>query len=212
MIASLLKNELKELHSFLRRNYRELVVLGSATLFLTLDEYNPVWNQWFSADLYYAILPMLVIIFLRRNTLDFGLRLGNRRIWVLHVGITCLIALPLVYLASRTSSFQGYYTIDEFNPARYFLETTAFLLAWEFMFRGFLLFGLKDRLGELSILMQMVPFVLLHIGKPEVETISTIVMGIYLGYIAYRGNSYWPAFIIHLFLNVSLVFFVNLYS
>ncbi len=211
MVAGLLKNELKELYSFLRRNYRELVVLGSATLFLTLNEYNPVWKLWFSGDLYYAFMPLLVILaLLRENPLDFGIRPGNARVWGIYTVVTCLIALPVVYLASRTSTFQSYYTIEQFSPLRYFLETIAYLLAWEFIFRGFLLFGLRSRLGELSILVQMLPFALLHIGKPEVETISTIVMGVYLGYIAYRGNSYWPAFFVHLFINVSLVFFVNL--
>jgi len=73
-----------------------------------------------------------------------------------------------------------------------------------------LLFGLKEKLAEKSILVQMVSFVLLHFGKPEIETLSTILTGIYFGYIVYRGNSYWPAFIIYLFINISLVYFVNL--
>jgi len=55
----------------------------------------------------------------------------------------------------------------------------------------------------------MVPFVLLHIGKPGLETLSTIITGILFGYIAFRGKSYWPAFIIHLFINVFFVLLVN---
>ena len=62
----------------------------------------------------------------------------------------------------------------------------------------------------MSILVQMIPFVLIHFGKPELETISTIPMGIYFGYVAYRGNSYWPAFIIHMFINILFRIFVNL--
>ena len=57
---------------------------------------------------------------------------------------------------------QAYYFIEQFRPALYLLETGAYLLAWEFIFRGFLLFGLKEKLGETSILVQMVPFVLLE--------------------------------------------------
>ncbi len=56
----------------------------------------------------------------------------------------------------------------------------------------------------------MIPFVLIHFGKPELETLSTIITGLYFGYIAYRGNSYWPVFIIHLFINVFFVAAVNL--
>jgi membrane protease YdiL (CAAX protease family) len=77
------------------------------------------------------------------------------------------------------------------------------------MFRGFLLFGLKEKFKEGSVLLQMIPFALLHLGKPELETISTIITGILFGYVAYRGKSYWPAFIIHLFINVFFVALIN---
>ena len=208
---NLLKNEFAEIYSFSKRNYSELVVLSLATVFLTLNRYHPLWNQWFSSLLYYAILPLLVIILLlRKNPLDFGFRLGNGRIWGLHVAITFLVGLPVLYFVSRSSAFQAYYTIEQFEPLGYALRISAYLFSWEFLFRGFLLFGLKGKMKEVSILVQMVPFVLLHFGKPEAETISTILMGLYFGYVVYRGNSYWPAFIIHLFINVSFVFFVNL--
>ena len=99
--------------------------------------------------------------------------------------------------------------MPQFNAGKYALETIVYLFAWEFIFRGFLLFGLKERFSDGSILIQMIPFVLTHLGKPEIETISTIIMGIYFGYVAYRGNSFWPAFIIHTFINITFVVFVN---
>jgi membrane protease YdiL (CAAX protease family) len=77
------------------------------------------------------------------------------------------------------------------------------------MFRGFLLFGLKEKFKEGSILIQMIPFVLLHIGKPELETISCLFTGILFGYMAYRGKSFWPAFTIHLFINIYFVALIN---
>ena len=210
-MINLLKNEFKEIYFFSKRNYSEIVVISLATLFLTLNEYHAIWNQWFSALFYYALLPILVIVvLLRKRPLDFGFRLGNHKLWGFHAAITCIVVLPILYVISRSSAFLGYYTIEQFEPLKYSLETSAYLFAWEFLFRGFLLFGLKKKLREVSILVQMVPFALLHFGKPEMETVSTILGGVYLGYIGYRGNSYWPAFIIHLFINISLVFLVNL--
>ncbi|MFC1994415.1 CPBP family intramembrane glutamic endopeptidase, partial [Chloroflexota bacterium] len=114
-----------------------------------------------------------------------------------------------LYFGSRNPSLAKYYTIEQFGLFRYSLEAIVILFSREFMFRGFLLFGLKEEFREKSILIQMVPFALLHLGKPELETISTIPMGIYLGYIAYRGNSCWPAVIIHLFINIIFRVFVN---
>ena len=207
----MLKNEIRELYLFLKRNYVNVVVIGCATLFLALDSYHMIWNYWFSDLFYYFFLPLLVIaLLLRRNPLDFGFRLGNPGIWGLHVAVVVVIGIPVLFAASRLPEIRDYYTIEQFSIIIYSLKTAAALFAWEFIFRGFLLFGLKEKLGEASIIIQMVPFALLHIGKPEIETLSTILTGIYFGYIVYRGGSYWPAFIIHIFINLAIVYFVNL--
>jgi membrane protease YdiL (CAAX protease family) len=210
-MTKLFRQELREIASFFRRNYREIVVIGLATLFLTIAGYHPIGPPWVSSLIYFLILPILTItVILRRNPLDFGLRLGNIKVWGFYVIATLIVALPILYVASRSPVLANYYTMPQFDAVKYSLETTVYLFAWEFIFRGFLLFGLKDKLKDSSILVQMVPFVLVHFGKPEIETISTILTGIYFGYVAYRGNSYWPAFIIHLFINIIFLIFVNI--
>ena len=210
-MSTLFKKELQEMACFFRRNYREIVLISLATLFLTVAGYHPIGPPWVSSLIYFAVLPILTItIILRRNPLDFGLRLGNFKVWGFYVIATLIVALPILYIASRSSVLAEYYTIQQFDAVKYCLETIPYLFAWEFLFRGFLLFGLKEKLKESSILVQMIPFVLVHFGKPEIETISTILTGIYFGYVPYRGNSYWPAFIIHLFINILFVIFVNI--
>ena len=209
-LLKLAKAELRQIASFCTGNYKEITVIGLATLFLTLAAYHPIGPPWLSSLIYFAALPVLTItLILRRNPLDFGLRLGNWKVWSLYVVATIIVLLPILYLASRIPALANYYTRHQFDVGKYILETVVYLLAWEFIFRGFLLFGLKDKLKDISILVQMVPFVLVHIGKPELETLSTIITGIYFGYVAYRGNSYWPAFIIHAFINIPFLIFVN---
>lgn len=206
-----IKRELKELLLFIKNNYRELVIIGAATLFITLKRYHVIESVWLTSFIYLFILPLTtIVIILRRNPLDFGLRFGNVKIWSIHVVITILIGLPVLYFASGFESLEGYYADSRFDLVTYIYETVIYMLGWEYIFRGFILFGLKHKLGEISILVQMIPFVLLHLGKPEVETISTIFVGIYLGYVAYRGNSFWPAFIIHVFINIMFLVFVNI--
>jgi membrane protease YdiL (CAAX protease family) len=210
-LLELSRRELREIAGFFRRNYNEIIVIGLATLYLTLAAYHPIGPPWISSVIYFAMLPVLtIVLLLRKNPLDFGLRPGNVRVWSFYVVVTFIIALPVLYLASRSSALSHYYTEPQFNVPRYSLQTIVYLFAWEFIFRGFMLFGLKGKLKELSILVQMVPFVLLHIGKTEIETISTILTGLYFGYVAYRGNSFWPAFIIHVFINISFLIFVNI--
>ena len=206
----LFKEELGGIKEFFKRNGREIVIVVFATLFLVLHEYHPIQNEWLSVFLYYGVFPILVIIIiLRKNPLDFGLRWGSPRIWWFYVFVTCVIAAAILYASSFSTSLQDYYRQADFNLFTYFLTQVISLSASEFMYRGFLLFGLKDKFGELSILLQTIPFVLLHLGKPEMETISTIITGLLFGYIAYRGKSFWPAFIIHLFINLFFVGIIN---
>jgi len=159
--------------------------------------------------IYYAILPFLtILIILRKNPLDYGFRIGNYKLWGFYVAITVVIGIPVSYISSHFSSVSHYYTrcFDNYN---FLTQIIPFLFAWEYLLRGFLLFGLMKKFKEASILIQMVPFVLLHFGKPEIETLFCIPMGLWLGFVAYRGKSFWPAFIIHVFINITLKYFVN---
>jgi membrane protease YdiL (CAAX protease family) len=181
-----------------------------STLFLVLAIYRPIGSSLVvSYTVYYIILPALtILIILRKNPLDFGLRLGNYKLWGFYVAITVLIAIPALYIGSFFSSVGQYYA-KPFDYYSFFTQMVPLLFAWEYLLRGFLLFGLKERFKEVSILIQMVPFVLLHIGKPEIEILMCIPMGLWFGYIAYRGKSFWPAFITHTFINFTLKYFVN---
>ena len=205
-----LKQELDNIYKFLTLNSNEIIIVVSATLFFILNKYHPIQNEWLSSFIYFAVLPMLVIVLvLRKNPLDFGLRSGNIRIWGFYVLVICLASAAILYASSYSLTLQNYYRMNNFKLPGYFLTSCVSLSASEFIYRGFLLFGLKEKFKEGSILLQMIPFALLHLAKPELETISTVITGILFGYVAYRGKSYWPAFIIHLFINIFFVALIN---
>jgi len=206
----LFKQEVDGIGQFLKSNRNEIIIVVAATLFFTLDKYHAIGPEWLSGFLYYAVFPVLVIlVILRKNPLDFGLRPGSPRIWGFWVLVICLAAAVILYVSSFSTTLQDYYRQDDFNLLVYFLTSCVSLFAWEFIYRGFLLFGLREKFREGSILVQMIPFALLHLGKPELETVSTIFTGILFGYVAYRGKSFWPAFIIHLFINVFFLAVIN---
>ena len=202
--------ELKNLSGFLKNWYNEIVVISFATLFMVLHSYHQIENFWISSFIYFGLFPVVtILIFLKKNPLDFGLRLGNYRLWIPYVVIFLAIAIPILYFSSDMSSVQGYYRSGRnFDLLKYALQMGVYMLGWEFLFRGFMLFGLKDKFKEGSIIIQMIPFVLLHIGKAEIETISTIFTGLLWGYICYRGKSFWPAYIMHMVVNISNKAFV----
>lgn len=209
-MANNISTELKNLIGFLKNWYNEIVVICFATLFMILHSYREIENFWISSFIYFGIFPVLtILIFLRKNPLDFGLRLGNYRLWLPYVLIFLAIAIPILYFTSDMSSVQGYYRSHRnFDLLKYVLQMGVYMLGWEFLFRGFMLFGLKEKFKEGSIIIQMIPFVLLHFGKPEIETISTIFTGLLWGYICYRGKSFWPAYIMHIVVNISNKAFV----
>ena len=209
-MTGFIRQEIGGILQFLKTNGSETIVVLSATLCLVLDRYHTIDPTWFSTFVYYAVIPLLVIIIiLRKNPLDFGLRVGSPGIWGKYVLIICLISAIILFTASYMPSLQKYYQMEKFSFLSYFLTSSVSLAASEFMYRGFLIFGLRDKFKEGSILIQTIPFVLLHLGKPELETISTLFTGVLFGYVVYRGNSYWPAFIIHLFINIFFVALIN---
>jgi membrane protease YdiL (CAAX protease family) len=78
-------------------------------------------------------------------------------------------------------------------PAYIFLE----LLGWEFMFRGWLLFGYVRAFGPQGIWLHCGLFAVAHLGKPAVETFSTLAGGVAFGWLAYRTRSFVYPFAIH---------------
>ena len=70
----------------------------------------------------------------------------------------------------------------------------------EYLFRGFLLFTLLQYFGRWdAIFIQVVPYAIIHFGKPAFESLSSIFVGISLGYLASETKSIWYGVILHYF-------------
>jgi membrane protease YdiL (CAAX protease family) len=65
---------------------------------------------------------------------------------------------------------------------------------------------LKDRFGSLAIWIQAIPFAIMHLGKPELETLSTIFGGAAFGYIDLESRSVLPSVVIHWAIYLMMVF------
>ena len=64
----------------------------------------------------------------------------------------------------------------------------------EFLFRGFLMFSLLRVIGPMAVIVATFPFVMTHLGKPEIETLSTLGGGLVFGWIDWRtGSILWSA-------------------
>jgi membrane protease YdiL (CAAX protease family) len=192
---------MKKLFNFkLEFNWKVVIATISTTLLLMVDYYHRLTSsQGVDRFILYLVIPLCIIIFvLRENPAEYGFRLGDWKAGLSLTGIVIVIAAPILYFTAKGDpSMQEYYEwlLGPRLPGYAFLD----LIGWEFIFRGWLLFGYAKKYGHDALWLQSVPFALAHIGKPEVETLSTIFGGFLFGLVAWRTKSFLYAFLIHYF-------------
>ena len=84
-----------------------------------------------------------------------------------------------------------------------------FYIGWEFLFRGFLQFGVRDTLGDTNaVLVQALASCLAHLGKPTGEIFASLPAGLYWGLIAFRTDSLAGCLVQHFTLGLVLDLFL----
>lgn len=168
-----------------------------STTLLILDHYHSFTSsKLLDRTILYLIIPVLVIIFIfRENPAEYGFQIGDWRAGLMLTTLAISLMTPILWwLIGADFGMQAYYE----NRVSGLPWNTFFdLLGWEFLFRGFLLFGYARKFGDDALWLQAVPFALAHIGKPEIETLSTIFGGFAFGWIAWRSKSFIYPFLIH---------------
>lgn len=178
----------------------------------------PVYWQFFLFFLLLGLLPFSIILWIFRDKLHtFGLGIGD---WKKGLSLAAifipLVILPLSWYAAQLPAVRGEYPLAKVLFTRgplYWQYSLAYILfyylTWEFYFRGFLLFGLAKVYGPTAaILIQTISSCLIHLGKPEGETLGSIVAGIFFGLLALRTGSIWYGWLIHFSLGVLTDFFI----
>lgn len=157
------------------------------------------------------ILPLILIKWpLRGKFRDYGLGFGDWRFGAKVTVIFVLAMLPVLWLVSASETFARTYPAcpgvkTDWSKFLLFVSTYFIYMAgWEFLWRGFMLFGLKDKLGYYAILVQTIPFVILHYGKPAAESFSAIFAGVALGILAWRSRSFWYPMMTHTAVIISI--------
>lgn len=115
---------------------------------------------------------------------------------LLIVLLLLILTIPTSFFASRIPDFRNFYLNFPITPIGIFDRFFGMFVS-ELFFRGFLLFGFSKRFRKWSIVIQDIPYTLLHIGKPILELPYSAVAGIIFGIINYRGKSFLPSFLLH---------------
>jgi len=163
----------------------------------------------------YVVIPSLVVkLLLRERLRDYGLRVRGiwRSGWVYLLMFAAMIG-PLLYF-SRTAAFQEKYPFYDPAPGEplwpRFCAWECFYVmqffALEFFFRGFMVHGLRHRLGFYSIFVMTVPYCMIHYGKPMPEAFAAIGAGVILGFMSLKTRSIWFGALIHVAVALSMDF------
>ena len=152
------------------------------------------------------LIPILTVKFIFREKLsDYGLQTGNYKEGLKWLLLIPLVIAPVLYFSAQMPDIRAEYPLSKLlfeRPELIFryevLYFVFYYIAWEFFFRGFLLFGLAGKFGNMNaILIQTISSCLVHIGKPEGEIVGSIVVGVLFGLIAIRTKSIWYVLALH---------------
>lgn len=166
-------------------------------------------------NIFYLIIPVIVIKFvLRERARDHGLAINVEKDFHKYYILFMAVMIPLVFWASTTDAFQSKYPFYKL-PAGSAIGTD--FLVWElfyisqffcleFFFRGFMVKGLQPKFGALSVFIMVIPYCMIHFGKPLAETIGSVFAGLALGYISYKGRGILTGFLMHITVALTMDF------
>lgn len=143
----------------------------------------------------FLVVPVAVVVLgFRDRPARYGVRLGDWR-WGAGLLLTGVVVMtPIIVGLSGLESFRAYYGGATVPFGEALLNNVAELVPAEFLVRGFLMFALWRRIGPLALVVVQVPFILTHIGKPDVELWSTFIGGTIFAWLDWRtGSILWSA-------------------
>ena len=199
----------------LRLPLRETAVVLVTTFVLLIDYYHPLallnWpmgpalSTGIERVALFAVVPLVTLLLPGERPSAYGLRLGEWRIG-LAVGIgLALLVTPVVVISAGLPDFRVYYGTQEVGLAAA-VGRAVDVGAAEFLFRGFLMWTLVRVAGPLGVVLATFPFVFTHLGKPELETLSTFFGGLGFGWLAWRTRSVLYGAALHAYI-INLVVF-----
>lgn len=159
----------------------------------------------------FGILPLLLLLFFSNKNLNYyGVNINNidtSIYWIL--GLSPILIIMNFFNSKKPDNLSLY---PQIRTKRWSvnililssLTWVAYLLAYEFMFRGFLLFVSLQYLGVWpAIALNISIYSLVHVPKGMKEAIGALPLGIVLGIITVQTSSILLAFVVHIVLALS---------
>lgn len=153
-----------------------------------------------SGFLLLGLVPAAALCLLGRSPLDYGLGLGDPERVAAIAGFGMLLGVLLVLQQATSPSMLAYYPIIHAlrRPGGPLLASALgeclYLCAFEFLWRGYVLFTLTHDLGLApapAIVLCGVMCALIHLGKPQREVLGVCVLNLWFGWATLFTGSIW---------------------
>ena len=154
----------------------------------------------------FGLIPGLVVLVAFRDRLtNYGLGLGDWR-WGLGLAVAGgTVMTPIVLAVGSNAQFSSYYGVSAAPVGDLLVTHLLDLVPSEFVIRGFLMFTLIRAMGPLGVVVAQLPFVFVHLGKPEIELFSTLAGGMVFGWLNWRTRSIWWSALGHIYILTLIV-------
>ena len=182
---------------------RIVQIVSIATVILIIAFNNRFVEAEYDRFVLEFLIPLAIILLVwREDPRRYGLKLGDWRLGLVVVVLGVAFMTVIIWFVGRQPDFRAYYTdtIAGRQMWRLIIDTGVDLLAWEFFFRGWLLWALARKYGSDAIWLQVIPFALMHVWKPEIEQLSTLFGGAVLGLLAWKTKSFLWGWLLHWFM------------
>jgi membrane protease YdiL (CAAX protease family) len=159
----------------------------------------------------YFVIPALIVwVGFRQRLRDYGMTWRGALRHAPLYALMLAVMGPIVWWASAQPSFQQtypFYRAAPQDPSGFWIWTAAYVAQFfslEFFFRGFMVHGLRPRLGAYGVAVMAIPYCMIHFGKPILETLGAVIAGLVLGFLSLRSGSFMLGVLIHVSVAVTM--------
>jgi membrane protease YdiL (CAAX protease family) len=199
------------IYTFLQSYIRSAIIRRKKNNVTHPDNMISVLLQRISAIFLFGLVPAILIMFVfMKHPSSYGFVMKNSLITLIVVIATALIAVSISWLTSRSQENLNTYPQireKEWTISLILLSAIswiAYLFAYEFMYRGFLLFSCYYAFGTWpAIIINTSLYSLTHLVKNKREGIGAFFIGIILCVLVLHIGSLWVAFYIHVVMALS---------
>ena len=162
-------------------------------------------NQALERVVLFGLVPLAVLLVLREDPRRYGLGRGDARRAVALGGLATVITVPAIVLIAAVPGIREWYAPSMTTLPDVLLTNVLDLVPTEFLLRGFVLFALLRAIGPFGVVVALVPFVMIHIGKPDLEALSTLGGGLVFGWLNWRTGSIWASATYHIAIQTTVI-------